>query len=82
MGKEVKLTKAQREMLIDVQRHTHRGPGFDGRPMYDGREAGIASRLAAKGLVVLPAGHGFVFGHRGGVTITPEGRAALEANRE
>lgn len=75
----VKLTKPQREMLERARMHTHGGPGFDGATIFDGREANIASRLADKGLVHLPAGHGYVFGGPNGVTITEAGRAALKS---
>jgi hypothetical protein len=78
----MKLTKAQRHLLEEVARHTTGYPGFDGRPMYDGIEAGIATRLAEKGLVSLPAGHGHIFGHRNGVMITDAGRAALRPMAE
>lgn len=74
----MKLTDRQRKLLADIAQHTRGAPGFDGRPIYDGIEANVARRLAEKGLVVLPAGHGYVFGHSNGVTITPAGRAALE----
>jgi hypothetical protein len=67
-----RLTKAQREMLADLPRH------HGELTMFDGNEARVASNLARKGLVSLPAGHGMVFGgFLLKVRLTDLGRSAI-----
>lgn len=74
----MKLTKAQAHMLSDCLASDAAG----GITIFDGVMAGVATRLHEKGLVTLPAGHGFLFYsnlHR--VRITPAGRAALKGSQ-
>ena len=72
-----KLTKVQRAMLKEAA-----NKGTDGVMILDGHEARVATRLAEKGLVVLPAGHGYYFGRLLRVRATDLGRDVLAEGGE
>lgn len=72
-----KLTKAQIAMLNRAAAR-----GTDGVMCCDGVEALVASRLAAKGYVTLPAGHGYYFSPLLRVRLTEAGRAILTQKGE
>lgn len=73
----MRITKAQRRFLVRAERSTLRDGTGRGAMPNDGIETQVAVRLAAKGLVTLPAAWtGFA-----GAKITEAGRRALAGDR-